>query len=222
MVEGSTIGNIPFLIIPLLVAVDQLHKGFQAGVRERHTAKAGELDAVALTAAGGGKALLDIGRDKEGGALGAKVRVELREVDVDSRKVEVPEVDVLVGDFLQPHHKVPRLRVAGDQQEWRDAVSAELVQDLIPDGALPLREAEILHILHTHHNGVGGDSELKEVTDIKETAWTGAQQQFPLPQAHAKRADYIHRKARAGAYGNGLGVSKELNLLRAGGRRRGK
>ena len=126
MVEGSTIGNIPFLIIPLLVAVDQLHKGFQAGVRERHTAKAGELDAVALTAAGGGKALLDIGRDKEGGALGAKVRVELREVDVDSRKVEVPEVDVLVGDFLQPHHKVPRLRVAGDQQEWRDAVSAEL------------------------------------------------------------------------------------------------
>lgn len=83
-------------------------------------AKAGELDAVALAAAGDGKALLDIGRDKEGGALGAKVRVELREVDVDARKVEVSEVDVLVGNFLQPHHKVPRLRVAGDNRRADD------------------------------------------------------------------------------------------------------
>ena len=77
-ITAAPLFHIPFLIIPLLVAVEQLHKRFQAGVREGHTAKAGELDAVALTAAGGGKALVDIGRDKEGGALGAKVRVELR------------------------------------------------------------------------------------------------------------------------------------------------
>ena len=221
-ITAAPLFHIPFLIIPLLVAVDQLHKGFQAGVREGHTAKAGKLGSVALAAAGSGKTLPDIGRDKEGGALGAKVRVELREVDADARKVEVSEVDVLVGDFLQPGDQIPRLRVAGNQQEGRDAVTAELVQDLIPDGALPLRKAEVLHILNAHHNGVGGDSELKEVTDIKETPGAGAKEQFPRSQAHAKRADYIHRKARAGADGYRLGVSEKLHLLRAGGRRRGK
>jgi hypothetical protein len=82
--------------------------------------------------------------------------------------------------------------------------------------ALPLREAEILHILHAHHNGVGGDAEVQEVIDIEETAGARTHQDFPIPQPHAQRADDIHRKARAGADGHGLGVSEELHLLRTG------
>ena len=72
---NETLHHIPLLVIAFLIVVNEPDQRLQAGVRERHTtrtdrgaeaAKALKLNLIALAAAGGGQALLNVGRDKEG------------------------------------------------------------------------------------------------------------------------------------------------------------
>ena len=77
--------------------------------------------------------------------------VKLREENINASKVEIPKMDIAIGDFMQPWTKIYGLRIAWDKQQTYGANA------LLEELSLQTNHAEVLHVLNANDNHIIGN-----------------------------------------------------------------
>ena len=165
--------DVPFLVIAFLTAVNQLNQRQDTQVGDIHLSETRKLDIIAFTASGAQQTILDIVRDEEGRALRPQMRKEFRKEDLNARQVEIAEMNIVIGNRLQPVHQILRLRLTGNQQQGRHTSAAKLFSNLLKNSGLPFRQTEVLHVLDAHDNGLFRNTEVLVIADIQKTPGAG-------------------------------------------------
>ena len=135
---------------------------------------------------------------------------ELRQENIDTRKVEITEMQVPVGYALEPGHQVSGLRITAHKQ-YRHFKAGEQMP-------LILHLAEIFHIFHTHNKHITRDTEILPIGhEGKGSAHRAKQNSGPaaVPVRRAKfngqRLIHINRKSRTGPDGAQLRIAESLH-----------
>ena len=85
--------------------------------------------------------------------------MKLGEEDVDASQIEIAEMDIAIGDGLQPGAEVGGLRVAGYEQQ------AACAYRLLKQCTLLANHAKILHVLDAYDNDILWDGKRLPVSD---------------------------------------------------------
>jgi hypothetical protein len=85
--------------------------------------------------------------------------MKLGEEDVDAGQIEIAEMDIAIGDGLQPGAEVGGLRIAGYKQQ------AACAYRLLKQCPLTADHAKVLHILYAYDNDILGDGKRLPVSD---------------------------------------------------------
>ena len=117
--------------------------------------------------------------------------MKLGEEDVDASQIEIAEMDIAIGDGLQPGAQVGGLRIAGDKQQ------AACAYRPLKQSPLTANHAKVLHILYTYDNDILGDGERLPVGDEQETAFLWGYCYFTPIQRARNRLVCVDRETRA-------------------------
>ena len=118
-----------------------------------------------------GEAFFYVIGDVEGGSV-AEMAVKLSEEDFDALQVEIAEMEIGIGDDLEPLTQVGRSGITRDKE---DPSPREIPIEQI---TLSTNHAKIFHILYSDHQDILGDDERVPIIDEEETALHGGDQEL--------------------------------------------
>ena len=91
--------------------------------------------------------------------------MKLGEEDVDAGQIEIAEMNIAIGDGLQPGAEVSGLRITGYKQQAASAYRS------IKQCPLPANQTKVLHILYAYDYNILWDGKRLPVGDEQETAF---------------------------------------------------
>ncbi len=140
-----------------------------------------------------------------GGSFG-QICMKLREEDMDACQIEISEMDVAVGNGLQPRTEIGRLRITRDEKK---AVRAYRI---VEECLLPTNHAKVFHVFDANDYDVRRDGERLPIGHEKETTFRGIDNQFLSVQDTRYRFVSIDRKTWAGTDGQKFGIASCCGL----------
>lgn len=208
------IPNQPFLVIAAAMLVNKGKQPLQLGVTCGKSPEAFNLVAVAFGGASR-KQTFNILRDIElcpSSCIRTPVygEPELRQENIDTRKVEITEMQVPVGYALEPGHQVSGLRITAHKQNGHLEAGEQM--------PLILHLAEILHIFYTYYKHIARDTEILPI-GYEGKGSAHRPEQNPGPAAvlvrrtklNGQRLIHINRKTRTGPDGAQLRIAESLH-----------
>ena len=128
--------------------------------------------------------------------------VKLREENINASKVEIPKMDIAIGDFLQLWTKIYGLRIAWDKQQTYGANA------LLEELSLLTNHAEVLHVLNANHNDILRNYKPLPICHKPETAFLWISHKLPTIQHTRNRFVCVNRETRTWAYRHKFGVTR--------------
>ena len=186
--------------------MDKIDKRLYTGIRYLHVPEMLTLIVITSRAALK-KPFPCIRRNKEASSR-TDFRIKLSQKNVHSRKVQVPEMIISVGNIFQPSNKIPVLRVPAYKQQLVAR------QNLLKERFLPADKAEILRIFNAHHSDLRSRAELLEIRDISKGPLWRADCHESTFQKTRDRFITVPQEAEHAAGNRELGIAREVNKVR--------
>ena len=167
-------------------------------------AEFGQLGIITLHRANA-KSFLNISGYQKG-CTGENIRVELRQEDMYSRQIEVAEMNITVGDGLQPITQVGGLGITRYKQE-------PIANLRLKKFTLATNQAKVLHVLNSHHNHISWNRKRPPVCNEYKTALMRTDHKFMTVQQAWDLLVRINREPWAGANFQQLGITCQRSQI---------